>query len=819
MLQSKLDNKVQFFLKSPNVILCSELSVIFIGFVLAKDVSKKKKSQPVDKQQTKNVGKKRSWKRKIMLFLLKIFLVIVAITVVYGIYLDQQIKKRIDGNVWELPAAVYGRIIDLEPYEHYNAEEITAILKNSQYRQVIAATRPGEFVVHSDSIELFRRAFTFPDGDEDAFRAKIYFNQGKISLIKNLDSGRGLGLLRIDPKLITMMHSPNGEQRLFVPLKNFSDSLIQTLVATEDKRFYEHDGVSVYSILRAIYTNLISGKTLQGGSTLTQQLVKNLFLTNERSYIRKIREAYMAIILDSRYSKERILELYLNEVYLGQSGSEEIHGFPLASFYYFGRTVNELTLDQQALLVGIVKGASYYNPWTRAERAKNRRNVVLKLMEEQKIIDTELYRLLSERPLAVLPKGGVITPQPAFMQLVRQSLKEQLGNQATQLSGMKIFTTFDPRAQSAIEKAVTDEIKQLKNTTGLAELQTAVVIADRETGEVRAIVGSDEPHYPGFNRALYARRPIGSLAKPPTYLTALSQPEKYHLNTILDDKPLSIQLDSRTLWKPQNYDKKYRNSVTLLDALTHSLNIPSVNLGMAVGLEASKKTLLALGVPNSQIKPVPSRFLGSLELTPLETAQMYQAITNNGQKATLNALRYVLSEHGELIYQRYPNTQQVVAAQAAYLTTFAMQKVTENGTARSLNHTFPTVNLATKTGTTNDLKDSWIVGADDKEVTVIWVGLDNHKPMKLTGSSGALKIYQTYLAYNSPLRLQPKVPSNIHYIGIDEKGHWLCQNSDTKTLPAWTMNSALLCAGFNSVPQEKLENDAPNWLKEMFGIE
>lgn len=771
------------------------------------------------KAKKPNKTKRTSFKKWFAFLVLKLMLIFVAIAVVSGIYLNQQIKEKIEGNVWELPAAVYGQIIELEPGEPYGKDEVVSMLNSSQYRQVMTATRPGEFVVHGDVIEIYRRPFYFPDMEESAFHAKISFKQGRINKIINSENGRSFGVLRIDPRLITMLHSPNNEQRLFVQLKDFPDSLVQTLIATEDKRFYEHDGVSIYSIFRAIYANLVSGKTVQGGSTLTQQLIKNLFLTNERSYIRKIREAYMAIILDSRYSKERILELYLNEVFLGQAGDQEIHGFPLASLYYFGRPVNELTLDQQALLVGMVKGASYYNPWTKPERVKDRRDIVLKLVKEQGIIDDELYQLLSARPLSVLPKGGVISPQPAFMQLVRNSLREQLGAKADHLSGMKIFTTFDPIAQNAAEKAVAEEIVRLRALAKKSDLQAAVVITDRLTGEVRAIIGGVDSQYAGFNRALNGRRPIGSLAKPPTYLTALSQPEQYQLNTWLDDKPLSVKIDSYKEWKPNNFDKKFRNRVMLVDALAKSLNIPAVNLGMALGLNTTEKTLLALGVPSAEIKAVPARFLGSIELTPLETSQMYQVIGNSGKKSPLTVLRYVVSDDGELVYQYYPNTTQAVSAQASYLTTYAMQQVVSNGTARALNSQYAKAHIAAKTGTTNEFRDSWFVGIDGKEVTVIWVGLDDRNPMQLTGSSGALKVYQKYLSEHEPQPLIQYQPSNIQMVDIDAQGNWLCNGVGVRVLPAWTMDKSLLCSGSNKVPSDQgAEMDAPGWLKDMFGF-
>lgn len=772
--------------------------------------TKSTKKKPTQKVK-KNKNKKRSLWRRFLSLLFKLFLVFVAVTVMYGIYLDQQIKERIDGNVWELPAAVYGQIIDLEPESEYSLSDVVTLLIGAQYRQQdTQATRPGEFIVSNDAVEIYRRPFTFPDGEEQAFRVRITFYDNRIDRITNLDTGRDFGLLKIDPKLITMMHSPNGEQRLFVPLKAFPDSLIKTLVATEDKRFYDHHGVSLYSIGRAIYVNLTTGRT-EGGSTLTQQTVKNLFLTNERSLSRKIREAYMAMILDARYSKERILELYLNEVYFGQAGSEEIHGFPLASLYYFGRPVNELTLDQQAVLVGMVKGASLYNPWTQPKQVLERRNVVLKLTEQQGIIDDELYNLLSQRPLSVLPKGGVISPQPAFMQVVRSELRKQLGDKADHLSGMKIFTTFDPVAQAAAEQSVTNEIEKLRKSTN-KDLQTAMVIVSRETGEIRAIIGSAEPRYPGYNRAWLTRRAIGSLAKPSTYLTALGQPDRFQLNTWLDDSPLSIKLDNGSYWQPKNYDRKFRDHVMLVDALALSLNVPTVNLGIALGLDATKNTLQALGVPSDRITNLPSRLLGALELTPLETAQMFQTIANNGQRSPLSILRYVLTDKGELVYQNYPKQIQAVSQQSAYLTTYAMQQVVESGTSRSLKRKYGSFNLAAKTGTSNDSRDSWFTGIDGKNVAVVWIGLDDHSPMKLTGATGALKIYSEYLQNNPPKRLSLPIPQNIYMLSIDNNGQWQCDDRSGRKLPVWTTNTQSLC---NNNNQPTPSQQVPTWVTEM----
>ncbi|WON77895.1 bifunctional glycosyl transferase/transpeptidase [Serratia sp. UGAL515B_01] len=764
--------------------------------------------------------KKRRW----LGLLIKLFLVIAVLLAVYGVYLDSQIRSRIDGKVWELPAAVYGRMVNLEPGMPYSKKEMISLLEGMQYRQVSRMTRPGEFTVQDNSIEMLRRPFDFPDGKEGQIHARLDFQNNRLTKIVNMENQRNFGFFRLDPRLITMLQSPNGEQRLFVPRTGFSDLLVETLLATEDRHFYEHEGVSPYSIARAVLANLTAGRAVQGGSTLTQQLVKNLFLTNERSLWRKLNEAYMALLMDYRYSKDRILELYLNEVYLGQSGSDEIRGFPLASLYYFGRPVDELSLDQQALLVGMVKGASLYNPWRNPKLTLERRNLVLKLLQNQGVIDAELYNMLSARPLGVQPKGGVISPQPAFMQLVRQELQNKLGDKINDLSGVKIFTTFDPVSQDAAEKAVEEGIPALRAARHLNDLEAAMVIVDRFTGEVRAMVGGANSQFAGFNRAMQARRLVGSLAKPPTYLTALSEPDKYRLNTWLSDQPLSIKLPNGSSWQPNNYDRQFRGRVMLVDALANSLNVPTVNLGMSVGLDHISATLQLLGIPKTAITPLPSMLLGAIGLTPMEVAQEYQTIASGGNRAPLSAVRSVIAEDGSVLYQSFPQAERVVPAQAAYLTMYAMQQGVARGTSRSLTAKFSNYNLAAKTGTTNDLRDSWFAGIDGKEVAIAWVGRDNNAPSKLTGASGALTLYRRYLENQTPLILTLQQPEGISQMAIDTDGNFICSGSGARTIPVWTENPQRLCqaSGLQQTQQQsqgeqKDDDGVAGWIKDMFG--
>lgn len=725
--------------------------------------------KPMPRKGKGKGGKPPRRKRAWLWLLIKIGVVCAVLIAAYGVYLDQKIRSRIDGKVWDLPAAVYGRMVNLEPDMQISKNEMVRLLNATQYRQVSAMTRPGEYTVQANSIEMIRRPFDFPDSKEGQVRARLTFNGDRLDTIENMDNNRQFGFFRLDPRLITMLQSANGEQRLFVKRNGFPDLLVDTLLATEDRHFYEHDGISLYSIGRAVLANLTAGRTVQGASTLTQQLVKNLFLSSERSYWRKANEAYMALIVDARYSKDRILELYMNEVYLGQSGDNEIRGFPLASLYYFGRPVEELSLDQQALLVGMVKGASVYNPWRNPKLALERRNLVLRLLQQQQVIDQELYDMLSARPLGVQPRGGVISPQPAFMQMVRQELQAKLGDKVKDLSGVKIFTTFDSVAQDAAEKAATEGIPALKKQRKLPDLETAMVVVDRFTGEVRAMVGGAEPQFAGYNRAMQARRSIGSLAKPATYLTALSQPNQYRLNTWIADAPISIRLSNGQTWSPQNDDRRYSDSgkVMLVDALTRSMNVPTVNLGMALGLPAVVDTWTKLGAPKNQLNAVPSMLLGALNLTPIEVAQAFQTIASGGNRAPLSALRSVIAEDGTVLYQSYPQAERAVPAQAAYMTLWTMQQVVQRGTGRQLGAKYPGLHLAGKTGTTNNNVDTWFAGIDGGQVTITWVGRDNNQPTKLYGASGAMSIYQRYLANQTPTPLVLTPPEDV--VDIDRK--------------------------------------------------
>ncbi|WWO97805.1 MAG: penicillin-binding protein 1B [Candidatus Dasytiphilus stammeri] len=731
-------------------------------------------------------------KYKINLLLIFINILLVILLIIYGVKLDIKIRNKINGNVWQFPAVVYSRIVNLST-DISNKENIINIIAHNQYRKVFKIARPGEFIINNNSIEIFRRPFRFPDKWEKEIHACLKFENSILKSIRNIDNGDYFAKIRIDPILINIWKSPHGEQRFFIPRKNFPDSLVDILLTTEDHSFYSNSGISVFAMTRALIVNFMAGKTIQGGSTITQQLVRNLFLNNKRTLWRKLNEIYMALIMNARYSKDRILELYLNNVYFGQINGEQIHGFPLASIYYFGRPLNELTLEQQALLVGMVKGASLYNPWHQSKLALKRRNIILHILHRNHLIDQYLYEKLVKIPINIKSETNFITAPPAFMQQLNLEFQSKLKKNIHNLSGLKIFSTLDPSSEVAAEKAVTEGIPFLRQKYKIPDLQTALVVVDRFSGQIRTIIGGAIPQFAGYNRALNARRSIGSLVKPAIYLTALGYPDIYRLNTWISDNPIELEISYKQIWKPHNNDYSIGNHVMLLDGLIHSLNIPTVNLGLSIGLNRVTEMLIRLGAPKNKITKVPSLLLGAINLTPLEVTQIYQTIANNGLRSNLATLAYVINQKNTILYQNVPQYKKVVSIQANYLTLYAMQQIVIRGTARSLGKDFINYNLAAKTGTTNDLRDSWFAGIDGKEVVVVWIGRDHNESTKLYGATGALTLYSRYLKIRTALPLRICPPDQISMINITLNGKFCCDRRDKWiSIPIWIDNPSFI---------------------------
>lgn len=750
---------------------------------------------------------KRSWLKVIWSFSWKAGVALAAVLLFVGIYLDSVVKDRFDGQLFDLPTVVYARILNLSPGENITIKEMRNELDVLNYRKVSQPRYPGEYSSSSTRIELIRRPFEFADGPEPDRHVMLHFSSSGLQRIQSLESKGDLGYLRIEPKMLGMLEKNQNEQRLFLRRDQFPEVLVDALLATEDRDFYQHDGVSPLAIGRALVANIKAGRTVQGGSTLTQQLAKNLFLTRDKTLWRKVREAYIALILDYRYSKDRILEAYLNEVYLGQSGGDAIHGFALASRYYFGQPIQELRIDQLAMLVGMVKGPSYYNPIRYPERTKTRRDLVLRLLMQQDMLTAQQYEQAVNRPLDTQSKPRIASRQPAYFQQLNIELKEKVGDNFKAETGLRLFTSLDPVSQSKLEQAIAKKVPELAKRAG-KELEAAAVAVDRHSGEIRAMVGGKRVGYEGFNRALNASRPIGSLVKPAIYLTALEQPEKYNLATTLHDTPLSLKGSKGSVWSPRNFDRKFRGDVPLYLALAKSLNVPTVRLGMELGIPEVSATLERLGVDKNEIRPVPSMFLGSFSLTPFEVAQMYQTVTNSGKRAKLSALRSVIDMDGNVLYQSLPRSSQAVEQQAAWLTTYAMKQGVAQGTGRFLQSQFAWAALAGKTGTSNDSRDSWFVGVDGREVTTVWLGRDDNKSTKLTGSSGALRVYAEYLKQRIPERLELPWPKEVTTLGFQKAANGALEmncRSEYK-LPVWDKSGQI---------KQQCEKKS-NWLNNLF---
>ncbi|CAH6781590.1 peptidoglycan glycosyltransferase/peptidoglycan DD-transpeptidase MrcB [Vibrio chagasii] len=759
------------------------------------------------KSKAKKAGN-RGWLKILWGIAWKAGLALAALLLFVGIYLDSVVKQRFEGQLFDLPTVVYARVLDLSPGTQVSLVQVKNELDVLNYRKVSSPRHPGEYSSSSTKIEMIRRPFEFVDGPEADRHVMLHFNGNQLTRIQSLEKKGDMGYLRVEPKMLGMLEKSNDEQRLFLKRNQFPEVMVDALLATEDRNFYQHDGVSPLAIARAMVVNVKAGRTVQGGSTLTQQLAKNLFLSSERTLWRKIREAYIALILDHRYSKDRILEAYLNEVYLGQNGGEAIHGFGLASRLYFGQPIQELRIDQLALLVGMVKGPSYYNPVRYPERAKTRRDLVLRLLMQQDILTPRQYEEAASRDLDIQDNPRIASRQPAYFQQVNIELKKYVGDRFQAKKGIRVFTSLDPVSQDKLEKSIARKVPELSKTAG-DKLEAAAIAVDRNTGEIRAMVGGKRTGYDGFNRALNASRPIGSLVKPAVYLTALEQPEKYTLATTLMDTPLSLKGSKGSVWSPRNFDRKFRGEVPLYVALSKSYNVPTVRLGMQLGIDKVSDTIGKLGVDKNEIRPVPSMFLGAFSLTPFQVSQMFQTITNSGRIAPLSALRSVVDSDGEVLYQSIPRVSQRVDQQAAWLTTYAMKRGVSEGTGRFLQNQFAWAGLAGKTGTSNDSRDSWFVGVDGREVTTIWLGRDDNKPTKLTGSSGALRVYADYLKQRTPEQLLLPWPTGIATASFtrtsDGALEFDCDGA--VKLPVWDENGNI---------KKSCESQPKQWLKKLF---
>jgi len=734
-------------------------------------------------------------------------------------WLDFRIRHEFEGKRWALPATVYARPLELYEGLALSPDQFREELERLDYRLDSSLTEPGTFRRARGRFLLNKRAFRFADGASPARKLEIGFRNGRINALRDADSGKAIDLIRLEPARIGGIYPAHREDRILIRLEQVPPELREGIIAVEDRRFREHHGINPRAIVRALWANLRAGATVQGGSTITQQLVKNFFLSNRRSLWRKANEAVMAILLELHYDKDPILEAYLNEIYLGQDGDRAIHGFGLASRFYFDREVERLTLPQIATLIALVRGPSWYDPRRHPDRLLERRNLVLRIMTEQGVIDAARAREAARTGLGIRLGRLAGSRWPAFVDLVRRQLQRDYRREDLTSEGLRIFTTFDPLVQSRAERALKHRIRELDKARGLdGKLQGAVVVTDTRTGEVLAVVGDREPRYPGFNRALDAVRPIGSLIKPAVYLTALRQPERYTLSTAIDDGPIRIQGPNGTIWSPKNYDGRSHGTVPLFTALIHSYNQATVRLGMALGFEAIADTLERLGATR-EVPAYPSMLLGAVGFTPFEMAGMYQTLASGGFRTPLRAIREVTTAEGEPL-GRYPlDVEQTLEPAPVSALVSALREVTRSGTARSLHTRLPDgLDVAGKTGTTDDLRDSWFAGFSGDRLAVVWLGRDDNRTIRLSGSSGALVVWGDLMASIPTTGLLPPASDEVEYHWIDAETGLLSDSGCPGAVElAYVRGTApgerAPCAGGGKVE----EGSGPfNWLRRLF---
>jgi len=697
---------------------------------------------------------------------LSLLLLLVAIVVVA--VLDRRVTAQFEGRRWTLPARVYAQPIELYAGQQLSSRRFTEELERLGYLAVASPDRPGTYRRRGDRVSVFVREFRFADERQDARALRLGFSGDAITSLEDAQ-GREVAVMRLDPLLIGSIFPIHGEDRIVVAPDQVPPLLPAALKAVEDRKFDSHHGVNPLAILRALFVNVRAGQIEQGGSTLTQQLVKSYFLDSRRTLRRKAEEAVMAVILESRFEKADIMNAYINEIYLGQDGRRAVHGFGLASQFYFGKPLTELALPEIALMVAIVRGPSYYDPRRQPERALERRNLVLRVLAEQGVVSAADADQAAKKPLGVAEpgrKGGSF--YPAFLDLVRRQLREDYEESALTEAGLTVFSTLDPLLQEKAERALAGELDRL-DASGRKEakgLEGVVVVTTPQTGEIVGLVGGRRAAFDGFNRALDAKRPIGSLAKPLVYLAAL-ETGRYTPASILADEPVDLKLPNGDRWKPANFDKQVRGPVPMVRALTQSLNLATVNLGLEVGLDHVARTFEQLGLDEAPPE-FASMLLGATNLSPMEVAQMYNTLANGGFRSPLRAVRAVIDEAGKPLKAPELEVAEVSSPEAIYTLDRMLIEVMERGTGSAAKRQLPSdLVVAGKTGTSNDYRDSWFSGFSGSHLVVAWVGHDDNSPTGLTGTTGGLAVWSRLMGSIATSSFEPLLPESLEHRWID----------------------------------------------------
>jgi len=692
--------------------------------------------------------------------------------------LDRIVVERFEGRTFQVPSRVLSQPSVLYPGLDWRKSDLRGALARLGYRRVHGvAPTAGQYEWDGDRVRLHLRAFDHPTHGEPARRLELGLAGGRIRSLSD-SRGRPLGAVALEPEPVGLYYGPDREQRELVRLEDLPPALVDAILAVEDQRFPSHAGLDPRRIAGALLANLEAGGITQGGSTLTQQLVKNFFLEPERTYARKLQEAVMALLVEWHFEKPEILEAYLNEIYLGQRGPTAVHGMGQAARLYFGKSARDLDLGECALLAAIIQSPNANSPYKNPERALERRNLVLDLMHRQGRIDRASWRQAKGQPLLV----AEVTPDPRdaryFMAALQRQLPEHYDRDVLATEGLRIHATLDLRMQLAAAAALREGLESLeerfpriRRDDPLARVQGCVVALRPQTGEVLALVGGRDFGVSQFDRCSQARRPAGSVFKPFVYLAALEQARRGEggitLASFLSDEPLQVSTPSG-VWAPQNYDHRFHGRVPVRDALERSLNVATARLAQEVGLEHVVEMARRLGI-ESDLPPVPSLALGTADVSPLEMARAYATLAGGGVRPVVRTFDEVVDADGRQVERRRLDFERVLDEGTAYLATSLLQGVIERGTGRGLAKHGLTGALAGKTGTSDEERDAWFVGFTPELVVAVWVGFDAPQSLGLSGAAAALPIWARFVrdATGGEIRGVFLPPQGVERIAID----------------------------------------------------
>jgi len=707
--------------------------------------------------------------RRLTLFAAALFGVLVLVAGGLAIYSARALSKfeRVEAR---RSTVLYAAPPVLRPGVSVGALDLAGILGRLGYRETRSAAGPGQFSRSDGAWDI-----AVGSGNGGAGRVSLTVSGGRITRLRQ--NGADVQSVALPPELLASAGASMGENIRPVRLADVPPVLRTAVLAIEDERFYEHGGLDPRGVLRAVWANVRKGRVVEGGSTITQQLVKSRLLTPERTFSRKLNEAFLSTALEWRYSKDQILEAYLNEIYLGQAGGAAVRGVGAASRAYFGKEVHQLTLPEAALLAGMIRGPNSYSPNTNPDRARDRRDVVLTRLRDLGKISEADYRRARREPVKARTAPGSGLTAPYFVDYVRAELERSTEVDLADQHGVRVYTTLEPVLQKFAEAAVVKGIDRLETArprlrrqNSEERLQAALIVLDPATGQVRAMVGGRDYRVSQFNRAVLARRQPGSAFKPFVFLAALTPREegpRFTAASMIEDAPITVMVDGKP-WSPKNYDDRYQGPVTVRRALEGSLNTATVRLAQAVGLGTVVQTARSLGV-EGDLKPVPALALGVFETTPLDLARAYVPLANGGLAPSGGAVEAVSDDGGRAIWSASRETRPVIGAPEAFLMTSLLEGVVNSGTGASARALGVSGAVAGKTGTTNDGRDAWFVGYSSNLLALVWVGFDDGTPAGLSGAEGALPIWSEFMRQALdvyPASAFPE-PPGITYVKID----------------------------------------------------